>query len=679
MSAQVSLGQSEPTPLNVYYGEIPAAANVYFVATDGDDNNPGTQAEPFATIGKARSVVRRGEVIVLRGGIYELSSTVSIQSPSGFVGELITLMAYPGEVPILDFSNQAKISNQHGMRLNANFWHIIGITIRNASHNGIRMDGSYNILEQVTVYSSHDTGIHMAGGASHNLIKNSDSFRNFNYDTSRTPRIGNNADGFGAKFSNLGPGNRYYGCRAWENSDDGFDFWEAPHTIVVENSWAFGNGDASVFGNPANFEGNGNGFKLGGNHVYTPHVVRNSMAFDNFGASGNAKGFDFNNNWGAMTLEHNTAYNNGRNYIFPFDPPSGQAVFLNNLSVKPANAQLQIPPSAVVAGNSWQLGVTVPESAFQSVNTELAKGPRQQDGSLPDIDLLRPVPGSVIVDAGVSFGIPFYGSAPDIGAVPLVQGELVDPWVDLGSSPMITRLRVYDIEAGDLWALRDDLQAGEASYVDGDATVTSISADIRIDEWIRTAMGTGSKNYLFTAAEFEAAQSTTLLIAHSDDIATKPEWLSAFQATDAKIVLDVAGTSRSLTVYRRQIAAGETVTLGRNAHSATGLPMYLAMLGADVVSTEEMPLLAGAAVLHQNYPNPFATMTEVSFTLPQAAHVSLRVYDMTGREVEELANGHHAAGSHSITWAPAGLSSGVYHVRMISDNTVQTQRVVLVR
>src|SRR5690606_13163732 len=229
-----------------------------------------------------------------------------------------------------------KVRDVHGIRLNANGWHIIGITLRYASHNGIRIDGSYNILEQVTAYGNHDTGIHMAGGASHNLIKNRDSFRNFNYDPARNNNapIGGNADGFGAKFE-IGPGNRFVGCRAWENSDDGFDLWEAEGTIVIDSSWAFRNGVAEVFGNPVGFQGNGNGFKLGGGGVITAHVVTRCIAFDNRGASGNAKGFDFNNNPGAMTLIHNTAYDNPRNFVFSrTDPPSGQSVFLNNLSVK---------------------------------------------------------------------------------------------------------------------------------------------------------------------------------------------------------------------------------------------------------------------------------------------------------------------------------------------------------
>lgn len=668
-----------PFSLNVYNGTIPEADAVYYVAPDGNDDHPGTEAQPFATLPRAVSVVTRGDVIVMRGGVHYYDHTISINSPSGFTGEMITLMAYPGEAPILDFWEQPKQRNIHGIRLNANYWHVIGITVRYASHNGIRMDGSFNILEQVTAYGNHDTGIHMAGGASFNLIKNTDSFWNFNYDPFRTPRIGNNADGFGAK-TNVGPGNRYVGCRAWENSDDGFDFWEATNTIVIENSWAFGNGDASVFDFPVDFEGNGNGFKLGGNQIRGDHVVLRSMAFDNFGHTGNAKGFDFNNNPGAMRLEHNTAYNNGRNFFFPLNTPGGdQGIYLNNLSL-PSNLQAIVPPSAVVAGNSWDTTPTATVDMVLSVDTAPAQGPRQPDGSLPHIDLLRPVPGSAIVDAGVGFGQPFYGSAPDIGAFEHAVGEPVEPWFALDPTDVLAAGRVYDIEAGDLWSTQFELTAGVEAYPDGNALVSSLSSDIQVAQWIRTAQATRGKNYLFTAAELEVSQGTHVLVAHADAITTKPSWLGDFEQTNAQIVLQDGGDQHTFTVYRKAVAAGTTVSLGRNAIMPTDSPMYLVMLGAvGPVSSDDDPLAAGSVTLHPNYPNPFAAQTNLSYSLPDAAHVTIQAYDLMGRRVAEIAEEHMPAGNHTVVWTPESLSSGVYYVRLQAGSVTQTQRVVLVR
>jgi parallel beta-helix repeat protein len=108
--------------------------------------------------------------------------------------------------------------------------------------NGFRIHGSHNVIERCVAFENRLTGIHLEDG-SHNLIKNNDSFRNFNL----RRRVGNMADGFAAKYEGLGPGNVFYGNRAWENSDDGFDLWMASSVIKVENNWSFGNGDRHVF------------------------------------------------------------------------------------------------------------------------------------------------------------------------------------------------------------------------------------------------------------------------------------------------------------------------------------------------------------------------------------------------------------------------------------------------
>jgi hypothetical protein len=676
-----SFSNDEDLRLNVYYGEIPDGGRILFIAPDGNNDNPGTEEEPWATLDFAVSQVQQGDVIVLRGGIYMHDDIIRINTPQGTADQRIIVTAYPGEVPILDFSAQPKERDYHGIRLNANYWHLIGITIRNASHNGIRMDGAFNILEQLTAYGNHDTGIHMAGGASYNLIKNCDSFHNFNYDVNRTPRIGNNADGFGAKFI-IGPGNQYYGCRAWENSDDGFDFWEAANTIIVENCWTFGNGDASVFGDPENFEGNGNGFKLGGNFVEADHIVRRSLAFENFGASGQAKGFDYNNNPGAMTLIHNTAYNNGRNYLFPVDAPSGrQAVFINNLSAV-SNVLAVTPPNAVTAGNSWQSGLTVTEEMFLSVDTELAKGPREIDGSLPDIELLKPQPDTFLIDGGVAIGEPFYGSAPDIGTYEYEEGESVDPWVNRGSGYIITDLVLYDMENADMWSIASEFQVGVFPYGEMGYTLSAFPGILKVDEWIQTSIETSIKNYLFTTAEFEVNEDTYVFIGHTDQVLDKPEWLSEYEITDLKVTIsDSEETSQELTVYKKEVNAGDRITLGRNSRNgSTDALMYIVMVGEiDPVSVEELPSTPTAFALKQNYPNPFNPSTTIVYEIAWSTHITIKVYDVMGREVAELVNGIQDAGSYSIQWNASSLSSGVYYYRINAGNFTNVKKLLLMK
>ena len=69
-----------------------------------------------------------------------------------------------------------------------------------------------------------------------------------------------------------------------------------------------------------------------------------------------------------------------------------------------------------IINNSWQNGIVINSSDFVSLNTDLLSSPRQADGSLPEVDFMKLVDGSDLIDAGVTLGEPFNGSAPDLGA-----------------------------------------------------------------------------------------------------------------------------------------------------------------------------------------------------------------------------------------------------------------------
>jgi hypothetical protein len=78
-------------------------------------------------------------------------------------------------------------------------------------------------------------------------------------------------------------------------------------------------------------------------------------------------------------------------------------------------------------------------------------------------------------------------------------------------------------------------------------------------------------------------------------------------------------------------------------------------------------------------PNPFNPTTTISFSLPASGHVSIQVFDVSGRVVAELVNGVRSAGDHSITWNADGLASGIYFYRMRAGAFTQTRRMVLLK
>jgi hypothetical protein len=385
----------------------------YYVATNGSDSNAGTSSNaPFATLNKAAGLANPGNLIYVRDGTYHFTATVSM-SRSGTPAQPIRVRAYPGEHPIFDFAGES--SGSAGINLKGNCWQIYGLEVVHAGHNGILINGSSNIVERCVVHESGDSGIHLTTSTalvSYNLVLNCDSYRNYD------PPVGGNADGITAKFT-VGPGNVFSGCRTWNNSDDGWDFWMATNAIIVENCITFSNGynvfDADPSTNTA-FAGDGNGFKMGGNYQPGPHHYLNCIAFGN-----KVNGFDQNNNTAALTVDNCTGFANGsKNFNLNHDstnaPMIGAHVVRNNLSIAGGSSD-SFRAGSLLTNNSWQVvSPAANVSDVLSVSASGILGPRRDDGSLPELLFLRPVPRGRLVDKGVSTGQPFSGSAPDLGA-----------------------------------------------------------------------------------------------------------------------------------------------------------------------------------------------------------------------------------------------------------------------
>jgi len=107
--------------------------------------------------------------------------------------------------------------------------------------------------------------------------------------------------------------------------------------------------------------------------------------------------------------------------------------------------------------------------------------------------------------------------------------------------------------------------------------------------------------------------------------------------------------------------------------------VYLFELPPNILVANEDGTTAEAFMLQSAFPNPFRAATTVRFTLPDAADVTLAVYDVLGRRVATLEDGTLAAGDHEATFDAAGLPSGVYLVRLDAGSRHATERVVHVR
>ncbi|HMQ70779.1 MAG TPA: T9SS type A sorting domain-containing protein, partial [Ignavibacteria bacterium] len=86
-----------------------------------------------------------------------------------------------------------------------------------------------------------------------------------------------------------------------------------------------------------------------------------------------------------------------------------------------------------------------------------------------------------------------------------------------------------------------------------------------------------------------------------------------------------------------------------------------------------------AYALSQNYPNPFNPSTTINFDLPTDGNVSLKLYDMSGKEVATLVNEVRAAGYYSVNFNASQLTSGVYFYSISADNFTATKKMLLVK
>jgi hypothetical protein len=80
-----------------------------------------------------------------------------------------------------------------------------------------------------------------------------------------------------------------------------------------------------------------------------------------------------------------------------------------------------------------------------------------------------------------------------------------------------------------------------------------------------------------------------------------------------------------------------------------------------------------------NYPNPFNSVTKISYDLPTSGHLSLKVYDISGRLVETLVDGRQAAGTHTLHWDASGIASGIYFYRLTTADGYYARKMLLLR
>lgn len=417
-------------------------AKVIYVAPQGDDAAAGTIDAPLATLPAAYRLTEGGDTVCFRGGTYNVtdSQVMKIKGVYAFVFALekagtaehrTCYMGYPGERPVFDFS-ALMLDGKHrfaAFYLGADYVHlrnfdIVGVPVRIKGHTQSECvsarRGSHCIVEDIAMHDGMAIGYYQKRG-SHNLVVDCDAYNNYD-DYSEGP-YGGNVDGFGCHvFDTFEVGNVFRRCRAWRNSDDGFDLISCAAPVEIDHCMAFYNGYCPS-SNPADTvhfvsAGDGNGFKAGGwgmnkrktkcPDVCPSHYIHHSLAYRN-----KAHGFYANHHLAGNTWENNTSCGNRSNYNMlnrkntfeAIDVPGYDHSLANNVSWTFTDASLgghliNIDPDRVtLTNNSFAPSVSsveVTAEMFVSTSVSLLFTRRLPDGRLPSIDFLRGKAGTIL-------------------------------------------------------------------------------------------------------------------------------------------------------------------------------------------------------------------------------------------------------------------------------------------
>ena len=465
-----------------------AHATTYYISPTGDNNNSGDNIlTPWATwerISAPRwnNILLPGDIVYIRGGVYSSPYSSAIYGSAdgvacywlgiqGQVNNYIMIQNYPGELPILDCSNVAPVNANPfiiTMR-NCAYVHVKGLHLRNLAQiccnqgfsRGFEINNSHDcILEQIEVDHIGGSGF-LCFNSNDILYKNCDSHHNADTNSAGSAGQYGSADGF-SRANTGGTNCVYEGCRAWLNSDDGWDNLLSNGTVTFRNCWSFWNGYYEPFPGAAWIcAGDGAGYKLGpptdtSIATITTRFMNNCLAFENKYAGFDQNGTSPTGQESTLYQIYNcTAYKNGSAngdcqgnqfwFLYGFDlgyvGTSGAKSFdlKNNISyanylpapfpaaTNPLGSDLRYSGSNINNDHNswdglqqpdmqWSNAVNITNADFLSVSSVGTDGPRQADGSLPILNFLRLSPSSPLINTGISVGLPFNGAAPDIGA-----------------------------------------------------------------------------------------------------------------------------------------------------------------------------------------------------------------------------------------------------------------------
>ena len=435
-----------------------SSGNTYYVSTTGNNSNSGTISSPWATPDYGMNHIAAGDILYVRGGTYTPTGytsngnqcAVAVSGKNGTSSNYYQVYAYPGEFPIIDGTNLTSTSyNRIGIGIfNSSYWHIKGIEIKNCNQaassphyggQGVYIESCNHInIENCNAHNNGGPGMGQRVSSEIDFI-NCDSHDNYD---PYTALPGDSADGFDIGFGSSEGVIRLTGCRAWNNSDDGYDMYQDPNysaIYILTNCWAWHQGYRS---DQTTTGGDGNGFKLGADpQSYTGVTKRtmiNCLSYNNRMVGISQQSADVK-----MVLYNNISYLNGiQGYEFQYFACAD--ILKNNISYNNGSTNIFQTSTQTADHNSWQVA-TVTDADFASVTSSSLTSARQSNGNLPVITFLHLATGSDLIHTGVAVsglttdcdGVT-YANPPSLGPFEYVPGGPTIPTVTTTAITSIT-------------------------------------------------------------------------------------------------------------------------------------------------------------------------------------------------------------------------------------------------
>ncbi|MCL4550040.1 MAG: right-handed parallel beta-helix repeat-containing protein [Bacteroidetes bacterium] len=354
-------------------------------------------------------------------------------------------------------------------------------------------------------------------------------------------------------------------------------------------------------------------------------------------------------------------------------------------------------PTALASGTySWhvksRIGLAGSESAYSSTATFVIPTSASSSATVPVVTY--PTGGATVYVLNPTLGWYAYSTSTlefqvRISTTSSVDGDgmLSNPLaVSSTSWTTSTSLDVasipYTLTAGApyYWQVRSRLVSTPSvvsawSYVASFATAASSSAVVPL---------AGTPNFGQPVNNTIAVLNWNLPVKSSSYLNYDVEFSKNSDFSNSTVVRDIPekvtslnGLDKNSTYYWRVLSKNSTGSVSNYSQTASFNTGTTTDVKEDQVVPTEFSLL-------QNYPNPFNPTTIIKFSIPNSQFVTLKVYDMLGREVKTLISQEMNAGTHTINWNAdnnlgSKISSGMYVYRITAGNFVSTKKMVLIK